>query len=88
MGSQSMGSRCRRRQPALSAVSVTLGNRAAPPAELFRGAAAASQRARSIELLSLTLSTAPNHAHTHSLDRSVSALQNRELSSVFAETRR
>ena len=35
---------------------------AAPPAELFRGAAAASQRARSIELVSLTLSTAPNHA--------------------------
>ena len=35
---------------------------AAPPAESFRGAAAASQRARAIELVSLTRSIAPNHA--------------------------
>ena len=35
---------------------------AAPPAESFRGAAAASQRARSIELVSLTRSIAPDHA--------------------------
>ena len=61
---------------------------AAPPAELFRGAAAAFEHARSIELASNTHSSTPEHAPLTSVGLEVTVAKSGDPNRAIFATRR